>query len=107
MNLVVDDAFEVKQPTKNDPDESRRPLGMRSIYNISQSRKLTHAQVKSSLRVTTSPSSRPCHEFDNGPSGLICGRALVEKAVHGHRRSGKLQARMRMKNKCIPWRHYS
>ncbi|KAF1344141.1 sm snRNP core protein Sme1 [Delphinella strobiligena] len=27
MNLVVDDAFEVKQPTKNDPDESRRPLG--------------------------------------------------------------------------------
>lgn len=28
MNLVIDDAFEVKQPTKNDPDESRRALGM-------------------------------------------------------------------------------
>lgn len=35
MNLVVDDAFEVKQPTKNDPDESRRPLGMRAVHIIS------------------------------------------------------------------------
>lgn len=34
MNLVVDDAFEVKQPTKNDPDESRRPLGMTARHNI-------------------------------------------------------------------------
>jgi len=29
MNLVVDDAVEVKQPTKTDPDTSRRNLGMR------------------------------------------------------------------------------
>jgi hypothetical protein len=28
MNLVVDDAIEVKQPTKTDPEESRRSLGM-------------------------------------------------------------------------------
>jgi hypothetical protein len=28
MNLVVDDAIEVKQPTKSDPEESRRSLGM-------------------------------------------------------------------------------
>ncbi|KAI9800825.1 MAG: mRNA splicing protein sme1 [Sarcosagium campestre] len=27
MNLVIDDAVEVKQPTKTDPDESRRDLG--------------------------------------------------------------------------------
>ncbi|KAI4738012.1 hypothetical protein E4T50_11508 [Aureobasidium sp. EXF-12298] len=26
MNLVVDDAIEVKQPTKTDPEESRRSL---------------------------------------------------------------------------------
>ena len=28
MNLVVDDAVEVKVPTKASPEESRRPLGM-------------------------------------------------------------------------------
>ncbi|KAF7845814.1 hypothetical protein BT93_L0486 [Corymbia citriodora subsp. variegata] len=27
MNLVIDDAIEVKQPTKTDPEESRRSLG--------------------------------------------------------------------------------
>ncbi|KAI9663047.1 MAG: mRNA splicing protein sme1 [Bathelium mastoideum] len=27
MNLVIDDAFEVKQPTKGSPEETRRPLG--------------------------------------------------------------------------------
>ena len=27
MNLVIDDAFEVKQPTKDVPGETRRPLG--------------------------------------------------------------------------------
>ena len=28
MNLVLDDAVEVKQPTKSDPEEKRRDLGM-------------------------------------------------------------------------------
>lgn len=28
MNLVVDDAVEVKQITKTNPEEKRRPLGM-------------------------------------------------------------------------------
>lgn len=28
MNLVIDDAIEVKQPTKLDPEETRRSLGM-------------------------------------------------------------------------------
>ncbi|KAK3176777.1 mRNA splicing protein sme1 [Lepraria neglecta] len=28
MNLVIDDAVEVKQPTKTDPEEKRRELGM-------------------------------------------------------------------------------
>lgn len=28
MNLVIDDAVEVKQPSKLDPNESRRNLGM-------------------------------------------------------------------------------
>ncbi|KAK8210236.1 hypothetical protein M8818_003724 [Zalaria obscura] len=27
MNLVIDDAIEVKQPTRQDPEESRRALG--------------------------------------------------------------------------------
>ena len=27
MNLVIDDAVEVKQPTKADPEEKRRELG--------------------------------------------------------------------------------
>ncbi|KAL2046961.1 hypothetical protein N7G274_000979 [Stereocaulon virgatum] len=27
MNLVIDDAVEVKQPTKTDPEEKRRELG--------------------------------------------------------------------------------
>ncbi|KAK5000202.1 LSM domain-containing protein [Cryomyces antarcticus] len=27
MNLVIDDAIEVKQPTKTEPNESRRSLG--------------------------------------------------------------------------------
>ena len=27
MNLVIDDAIEVKQPTKAEPTEKRRPLG--------------------------------------------------------------------------------
>lgn len=27
MNLVIDDAVEVKQPTKERPEESRRELG--------------------------------------------------------------------------------
>ena len=35
MNLVVDDAVEVKQPTKTDPDTSRRNLGMRQTANRS------------------------------------------------------------------------
>ena len=28
MNLVIDDAVEVKQATKTDPEEKRRELGM-------------------------------------------------------------------------------
>ncbi len=28
MNLVIDDAVEVKQPTKTEPDEKRRELGI-------------------------------------------------------------------------------
>ncbi len=42
MNLVVDDAVEVKQATKTDPDEKRRELGM--IFSLIRrySKILTH-----------------------------------------------------------------
>lgn len=32
MNLVVDDAVEVKQITKTNPEEKRRPLGTKSYH---------------------------------------------------------------------------
>ena len=31
MNLVIDDAVEVKQLSKNSPEETRRPLGERAL----------------------------------------------------------------------------
>lgn len=34
MNLVIDDAVEVKQPTKTDPDTSRRHLGMTATSDM-------------------------------------------------------------------------
>lgn len=36
MNLVIDDAIEVKQPTKLDPEETRRSLGMLAIIGCIQ-----------------------------------------------------------------------
>lgn len=39
MNLVIDDAVEVKQVTKTNPEEKRRPLGM------SLRRQRCHARV--------------------------------------------------------------
>lgn len=33
MNLVIDDAVEVKQPTKLDPEEGRRELGLSSTIS--------------------------------------------------------------------------
>lgn len=35
MNLVIDDAIEVKQATKAHPEESRRPLGTNTILPLS------------------------------------------------------------------------
>lgn len=32
MNLVIDDAVEVRQATKSDPEEKRRELGMLLVY---------------------------------------------------------------------------
>jgi hypothetical protein len=43
MNLVVDDAIEVKQPTKSDPEESRRSLGM---LTSTAPHTLTHALTR-------------------------------------------------------------
>lgn len=36
MNLVIDDAIEVKQPTKLDPSESRKPLGKKTCASEKQ-----------------------------------------------------------------------
>lgn len=61
MNLVVDDAVEVKLATKTD-EEKRRPLGMWKLQNLSfatsKADKLLRIQVKYCSRATMSPSSK-------------------------------------------------
>ena len=64
MNLVIDDAIEVKQPTKTDPEESRRSLGT-SVYMRFESTIANASQAKSCSRAITYPSSRVCNEFDD------------------------------------------
>lgn len=51
MNLVIDDAIEVKQPTKTEPEESRRSLG-KLEWQTQGSRKLTLKQDKYYSRAT-------------------------------------------------------
>lgn len=36
MNLVIDDAVEVKQITKDNTEEKRRPLGKKSTYHVTR-----------------------------------------------------------------------
>lgn len=43
MNLVIDDAVEVKQPTKMDAEEKRRELGIDTVYGSVMWIVLTHA----------------------------------------------------------------
>lgn len=41
MNLVIDDAVEVKLPTKAEPEEARRRLGMDILHNVEEKLTLT------------------------------------------------------------------
>jgi small nuclear ribonucleoprotein (snRNP)-like protein len=50
MNLVIDDAIEVKQPTKAEPTEKRRPLGTHMF--------ITHSTTLLCIRITNSRSCR-------------------------------------------------
>ena len=62
MNLVVDDAVEVRLATKTE-EEKRRPLGMdgsqREIHGVQIITNSMRIQAKSCSRGTTSPSSKP------------------------------------------------
>lgn len=66
MNLVIDDAVEVRLATKTE-EEKRRPLGMDcdSWMQNDGTLKLanTALQAKSSSRATTSPSFKPSNKF--------------------------------------------
>lgn len=78
MNLVIDDAYEVKQPTKTDPEESRRSLGMTLATCLplqQEIAKLTFAQAKSFSRVTMSLSSKTCHDRRERATTIRPGRA--------------------------------
>ena len=45
MNLVIDDAFEVKQATKAAPEETRRPLGEFCISIVHRLGMNTHSST--------------------------------------------------------------
>jgi small nuclear ribonucleoprotein E len=45
MNLVIDDAVEVKQITKTNKEESRRPLGMSGMLLLEMPLELTFATI--------------------------------------------------------------
>lgn len=69
MNIVVEDAVEVKQITKTNKEETRRPLGMSRpvTFFFRQDSADTPSQARSSSRATTSRLSR-AHPVERAPA---------------------------------------
>ncbi|KAK9773564.1 hypothetical protein SCAR479_09708 [Seiridium cardinale] len=67
MNLVIDDAVEVKQITKTNPEEKRRALGMIQILRDTGDRAIANCcKAKFCSKATTSRSSKRQYEDRHG-----------------------------------------
>lgn len=91
MNLVIDNAVEVKQVTKTNDKESRRSLGTNAPFpaldGITRSTGLiwlTIVQGKSFSRVTTCRSSRACRDGGRDMGLRWVGSAVKSIPLGGH-----------------------